>query len=281
VTSVAFPYEPSAEPSAVEHAELHVRPTPSLEIPGPIVFVVPAYNEAENLPRLLDDLESSPSLFSPESRLIVVDDGSHDGTPELVRQYRGPLPVELVELGENQGPGAAFRAGFAAALASCPENALLVTLEADTTSDLEALPAMLARAAAGAELVLASVHSGGRMVNISPLRRVLSAGAGFVVRHTLGVDARTVSCFFRVYRASILRAALARHGDDLIRESGFACKAELLAKIASLGARIEEVPVDLDGDRRNGQSRMRIMPTLLGYGRLMARQRLRKESAPA
>lgn len=279
MTSVAFPYEPRA----VEHADAERQATSgaSPDTSGPIVFIVPAYNEVENLPRLLVDLESRPSLFSPGSWLIVVDDGSTDGTTELVRQYRGPVPVQLIELGENQGPGAAFRAGFAAALASCPEDALLVTLEADTTSDLEALPAMLGRAASGAELVLASVHGGGRMVNVSALRRVLSAGAGFVVRHALGLDARTVSCFFRVYRASTLRAAVARHGDDLIREPGFACKAELLAKIAGLGARIEEVPVDLDGNRRNGQSRMRITPTLVGYARLMARQLRRKESAPA
>jgi dolichol-phosphate mannosyltransferase len=278
MTSVAFPYD---QGTAEQAEEIHTSAPERFDTPVPNLFVVPAYNEVENLPRLLNDLESSPSLFPPGSRLIVVDDGSHDGTPELVRQYRGPLPVELVALGENQGPGAAFRAGFAAALASCPENALVVTLEADTTSDLQALPAMLARAAAGAELVLASVHGGGRMVNVNWLRRVLSAGAGVVVRHALGLDAHTVSCFFRAYRTSTLRTAAARHGDDLIREAGFACKAELLAKIAGLGARIEEMPVDLDGNRRIGESRMRVMPTLVGYGRLMARQRGRKESATA
>ena len=67
----------------------------------------------------------------------------------------------------------------------------------------------------------------------------------------------------------------------LITETGFACKAELLAKIASLGTRIEEVPVDLAGSRRIGESKMSILPTLCGYARLMARRRTEREGVAA
>ena len=245
----------------------------------PNVFVVPAYNEAENLPRLFEDLEARPHLFPPASLVLIVDDGSQDDTPELVETYDGPLPVELVRLVPNQGPGAAFSRGFDAALAAIPGEAYVVTLEADTTSDLDAVPTMLRCAEDGAGLVLASVHGGGRMLNVSKLRQVLSRGAGFTVRLGLGLDARTVSSFFRVYRASSLRSARAKYGSGLIEERGFACKAELLAKLAALGVQIEEVPVDLDASRRAGKSKMRMLPTLAGYGRLLMRQRrLVKES---
>jgi dolichol-phosphate mannosyltransferase len=247
-----------------------------------LVFVVPAYNEQENIARLLADIEARPALYAHErSRVIVVDDGSSDDTAAIVGAYSGPLPVQLVCLDRNQGPGAAFRAGFAAALSDCADTAFVVTLEADTTSDLDALPRMLARANAGAELVLASVHGGGRMLNVGPLRRVLSRGAGWFARVALGVDQRTVSSFFRVYSAALLRTGMRRYGDGLIRESGFVCKAELLAKLGSLGARIEEVPVDLDGARRIGESKMPVLQTMLGYWRLMARRRLGTERAPA
>jgi len=234
----------------------------------PNLFVVPAFNEIENLPRLLEDLERRPELFPQGSKLFIVDDGSSDGTGEWVMSYDGPVPTELVSYGENRGPGAAFRAGFDAALAVCDDDANVVTLEADTTSDLDALDAMLGHIDAGAGLVLASVHGGGQMVNVSLVRRFLSRCAGAAVRLLLGLDARTVSSFFRVYRASVLREASRRYGDKLITETGFACKAELLAKIASLGTRIEEVPVDLDGSRRVGESKMSIGPTLAGYWRL-------------
>jgi dolichol-phosphate mannosyltransferase len=239
------------------------------------VFVVPAYNEAENLPRLLRDLEARPALFPSGSRLIIVDDGSVDGTAELVDGYHGWLPVELLKLGRNRGPGVAFRAGFAAALGTCGPQALVVTLEADTTGDLDALPQMLERAAAGADLVLASWV----MQNVGWHRRALSACAGMVVRRLLGVQAHTVSSFFRVYRASILYAAVERYGDSLIREPGFACKAELLSKLAALGARIEEVPVGLDWSKRVGQSKMPLLRTIGAYWRMMARRRWERATA--
>ena len=264
MTSIAVP-APSAE-----IAEEALAPAPRrLEPETPIIFVVPAYNEEENIPRLLEDLEARPRLFPPESRILVVDDGSQDGTAGVVEEYGGPLPLELIRLERNQGPGAAFRAGFAAALDRCPEEALVVTLEADTTSDLDALPVMIERAAAGAELVLASWV----MVNVSRLRRTLSEGAGWVVRRSLGLQATTVSSFFRVYRASILRAGFESYGDSLIRERGFACKAEILAKLAEIGARIEEVPVGLDTTRRVGKSKMPIFRTILAYWRMVARHR--------
>jgi hypothetical protein len=240
---------------------------------GPIVYLVPALNEVDNLPRLFADLESRPQLVPSSSSIVVIDDGSDDGTAELVESYDGSLPLKLIRFEQNQGPGSAFRAGFAAALEHCPLEGLIVTLEADTTSDLDSLPLMLAHASYDADLVLASVHGGGRMLNVSAYRRLLSAGAGWFVRTLLGIDAQTVSSFFRVYRASLLHAALARYGDGLIREPGFACKAELLVKLTALGARVVEVPVDLDATRRIGKSRMKVTPTLMAYGRLMMRQR--------
>jgi dolichol-phosphate mannosyltransferase len=261
VTTVEFPLEAAAVGAGV--------PT------QPNVFVIPAYNEEANLPRLFADLEARPGLFAPGSRIIIVDDGSQDRTAALVTEYAGDLPLELLSLGENQGPGAAFRAGFAAALEHCPDDGFVVTLEADTTSDLDALPTMLERAAAGAELVLASWT----MQNVSRRRRFLSAAAGYVVRHALGVEAKTVSSFFRVYRAETLRTAMKRYGDSFVRERGFACKAEILANMARLGAKIEEVPVDLDWSKREGESKMPVIRTMVAYWRMLARQSFVRQPA--
>ena len=242
---------------------------------APCVFVIPAFNEEENIVRLLDDLASRPELFPPGSRVIVVDDGSHDATVALVGAYDAPFELELVELGRNQGPGAAFRAGFAVALDRCDDDARVVTLEADTTSDLDALPEMLERADDGADLVLADW----RMENVSRRRRVLSAGAGWVVRHALGLEAKTVSSFFRVYRSSALRAACDHYGDRFIQEPGFACKAEILAKLSALDAQVAEVVVALDWDRRRGESKMPVLRTMLAYWRMMFRTRATQGSA--
>jgi dolichol-phosphate mannosyltransferase len=263
VTSIALPTQ------APDATAATATPPPALASGRPNVFVIPAFNEADNLPRLIEDFEARPDLFPPDSRVLIVDDGSVDDTAAIVDRYQGDLPIEVIRMGENQGPGAAFQAGFRAALDYCRDDALVVTLEADTTSDLDALPEMIARAEAGAELVLARWV----MLNVSRVRRALSEGAGLVVRRSLGLEATTVSSFFRVYRASILREGFQHYGDELMVERGFACKAEILAKLSDLGARIEEVPVGLDSSKRVGKSKMPILRTTFAYWRMVARIR--------
>lgn len=258
--------------SAMRETEYETAPA------GPqLLFVIPAFNEEENLPTLFADLARATDLLGYGSRIFIVDDGSVDETPALVRGYMGPLPVELVRLEVNQGPGAAFRSGFRSALKCAGPDALVVTLEADATSDVEALPAMLAEIERGADVVLADW----RMIGVSAHRRLLSAAAGWVVRKGLGLDATTVSSFFRVYRASVLKDASGRYGERLIRERGFACKAELLGKLASMNARIVEVPVSLDWTRRNGESKMPVLKTMLAYWRMLFRARSASTELPA
>ncbi|HWH95011.1 MAG TPA: glycosyltransferase family 2 protein [Baekduia sp.] len=235
------------------------------------MFVIPAFNEEDNLPRLLHDLEDRPMLWQG-GHVVLVDDGSSDSTVAVAQAYDGPVPLILVRQIRNQGAGRAFDRGFRFALELCDDQDFIVTLESDTTSDLDALEAMLERARGGADVVLASVHAGGEMVGAGRRRERLSRAASFAVRVTAGVDARTVSSFFRVYRAAILRAAYARHGDTFIREGGFACKAEILGKLSRMDAVVAEIPVDLDASRRIGESKLKVLPTMAGYTRLMARQ---------
>ena len=97
-----------------------------------------------------------------------------------------------------------------------------------------------------------------------------------MIRRSGGLDASTVSSFFRVYRASVLQRGYQAYGDDLIRERGFACKAEILIKLSRMGITVAEVPVILDWSKREGESKMKVLPTMGGYARMMARQVVRK-----
>jgi dolichol-phosphate mannosyltransferase len=236
------------------------------------VFVIPAYNEEANVPRLLADLESRPDLWRDGGRVVLVDDGSTDRTVDVARAHRGELPVEVLVAERNGGPGQAFDRGFRHVLERCGDDELIVTLESDTTSDLDAVEAMLGAAAAGADIVLASHHGTGELANVSAHRRFLSRAASSVIRRGGGLDASTVSSFFRVYRAETLRAGYERYGESLIQERGFACKAEILIKLSRMGITVAEVPVTLDWAKREGESKMKVLPTMGGYARLMARQ---------
>jgi dolichol-phosphate mannosyltransferase len=236
------------------------------------VFVIPAYNEEANVPRLLADLESRPDLWRDGGRVVLVDDGSTDRTVDVAHAHRGELPVEVLVAERNGGPGKAFDRGFRHVLERCGDGELIVTLESDTTSDLDAVEAMMAAARAGADVVLASHHGTGELANVSAHRRFLSRAASSVIRRGGGLDASTVSSFFRVYRAGTLRAGYERFGENLIQERGFACKAEILIKLSRMGITVAEVPVTLDWAKREGESKMKVLPTMGGYARLMARQ---------
>jgi dolichol-phosphate mannosyltransferase len=247
---------------------------------GATLFVIPAFNEEANVPRLLADLESRPDLWRG-GRVLLVDDGSSDNTAEVAESHVGELPLEVLRQPVNMGPGRAFDRGFRRALEIGDDDSLVVTLEADTTSDLDALETMLERARNGADVVLASVHAGGELVNVGRSRRFLSQAAAYAIRASAGLDARTVSSFFRVYRSEALRSGYARHGDDFIREPGFACKAEILMKLTGLEVDVDEVPVDLDASRRVGESKLRVLPTVGGYTRLMLRHAANRRRSAA
>lgn len=235
------------------------------------VFVIPAFNEELNVPRLLRDLEDRPGLWQG-GHVLLVDDGSTDETVRVAGEHVGDLPLIVVRQLRNRGPGAAFDRGFRLALDLCGDDDLVVTMESDTTSDLDALDAMLAAARDGADVVLASLGHGGELVNVARHRKMLSHAASFAIRRGARLDAHTVSSFFRVYRASALRSAYAHYGESLIREPGFACKAEILIKLTRRGASVAEVPVRVDWSRREGESKLRVLPTVRGYARVMARQ---------
>jgi dolichol-phosphate mannosyltransferase len=235
-----------------------------------IRFVIPAYNERENIPNLLADL--GPRASELGARIIFVDDGSTDGTADAIEEHRDGLHLAVVTHKVNRGLGTAINSGLRAALGEAQDDDAIVTLEADNTSDLDDLPRMLEKFDQGADIVLASVYApGGRIVGVAPWRLVASRTVSNVFRYIGGLrDVHTLSSLYRVYRAGTLRRAAETYGYLLVREPGFAANVELLLKLYNAGATVAEVPTVNDWGRRLGSSKMHLGPTVMAYGRLMA-----------
>ncbi len=235
-----------------------------------IRFVIPAYNESENIPNLLADL--APRVRDLGARVIFVDDGSSDGTSEVIEAHSDGLPVAIVRHAVNRGLGTAINSGLRAALGESQDDDAIVTLEADNTSDLDDLPRMLECFESGSDVVLASVYApGGRILGVAPWRLAASKAVSNVFRYTGGLQQiHTLSSLYRVYRAGTLRRAAETYGYLLVREPGFAANVELLLKLYNAGAQVAEVPTVNDWSRRLGMSKMSLRPTVLAYGRLMA-----------
>jgi dolichol-phosphate mannosyltransferase len=235
-----------------------------------IRFVIPAYNERENIPGLIASL--APVAQELGARVIFVDDGSTDGTADAIEEHSDGLHLAIVKHTVNRGLGTAINSGLRAALGESQDDDAIVTLEADNTSDLADLPRMLEVFAEGNDVVLASVYApGGRIVGVAPWRLAASKAVSNAFRYVGGLrDIHTLSSLYRIYRAGTLRRAAETYGYLLVREPGFAANVELLLKLYNAGARVAEVPTVNDWSRRLGQSKMSLRPTVLAYGRLMA-----------
>ena len=211
------------------------------------LVIVPTYNERHNLPYLAEQLLALPGVH-----MMVVDDGSPDGTGEtadaLAASHRGRF--EVVHRTGTRGLGRSYIEGMQRALLHT-----IAPLICQMDADLSHLPADLPRlldAASHADLVIGSRYiRGGRVVNW-PRRRVwLSTFANHYVRGLTRVPVRDVTSGFRCWRReTLLRLPLAG-----LRSDGYAFQVEMTWHACAAGARIVEVPVTFV-ERRQGQSKL-------------------------
>ena len=235
--------------------------------------VVPVLNEEPNVSDLVSRLQEALTPFAPY-RVVFVDDGSTDATAPLLRD--AGAPIEVVSHATNLGPGAAFRTGFHHVFKTLQPGDLVMTLEGDGTSDLGILPRMLGRMRhEDDDIVLASCYLFGGGIKGTALHRVgLSHIANALVKQTLGLSGlATLSSFFRLYQGRALVRLRESFGDRLFESDGFESQIEILHLAAKLGFRVSEVPMVLDGSRRIGKSKMKVVRTSLAYLRLIARYR--------
>lgn len=242
------------------------------------IVALPAYNEEEALPRLLSRCaDVSDGHFGRALRVIVVDDGSRDGTQASVQPFtaRDDLAVHLVPHGVNKGLGAAIMTGLRSALDFADDDDAIVTMDADDTHIPGLIPRMVQLIEEGNDVVIASrFQHGARMVGIPRVRQFLSIGLSWLFRVVYPISgARDYSCGFRAYRARLIRLAFERWGDQFVSEKGFACMVDILMKLSALGAVVNEVPMVLHYDRKPGATKMNVRRTIVQTFSLLARRR--------
>jgi dolichol-phosphate mannosyltransferase len=235
--------------------------------------MLPAYEESRNLPALLTDFRQTVAAWAggPPCRVVVVDDGSTDGTADAARGVTG-LDLEVLVHARNQGLGAAMRTGITHVLAHAADDDVLVTMDADHTHPPELIPGMWARAEEGADLVIASRFQPGASVHgLDALRTGVSLAASWLLR-LLFPGARDYTCGYRLYRVGLLRWAQARYGREFLNQRGFSVMVDLLLKLRRRARRIDEVPLTLRYDRKLSTSKMKLVRTAWTTLRLLARR---------
>ena len=197
--------------------------------------------------------------------LFIADDGSTDGSTDLLLELFKGKAFTVLGDGVNRGPGSMFNLGFEWILANSSQQDIVVTLEADCTSDLRILPVMLTLNRTGYDLVLASVYAqGGGFGKTSFFRKFVSFGANFLFRFLFDVKVLTLSSFYRVYSVCLLVRIKEKY-TSIITESGFVSMLEILVKAIRSEAKVIEVPMELHSSKRRGPSKMKILSTTLSY----------------
>jgi len=228
----------------------HSQPTSTFALPRGEsrrgLVIVPTYNEIDNISRLLPEiLDVDPGLD-----VLVVDDGSPDGTAQAVRSStKFASRVYLHERGRKMGLGSAYIAGFQWALrAGYP---LVFEMDADFSHNPQSLREFL-RASADADLVLGSRYLNGITVVNWPLRRlILSVGANIYARVVTGLPVKDCTGGFKCFRRQVLEALPL----ERIRSDGYSFQIEVNWYCWKLGFRLHEIPI-LFVDRHVGMSKM-------------------------
>lgn len=240
-----------------------------------LVVALPAYNEEAALPALLNSLSETFSRMDHECSVLVVDDGSKDGTAAVVEGYAESMPVRLFKHEMNKGLGVAILNCFREGIREMAADDILVTMDADNTHTPSLIPEMIEKIQSGFDLVIASRYApGGAEVGLSARRKLMSRGASALLKLGFRIPgARDCSCGYRAYRVSLLTKAFGIYGDRLVESAGFVCMAEALVKLALIKAKIGEVPLVLRYDLKGGASKMKVGRTVRQYFDLVRRKR--------
>ena len=214
---------------------------------SPLV-VLPTYQEAENIRDVLTRIRAAV----PDAHILVVDDGSPDGTADLAAAVGVELEqIDVLRRSEKSGLGPAYRAGFNWGLERGHD--VLIEMDADLSHDPDVLPQLIAAVGdGGADLAIGSRYvPGGAVPGWPRNRRLLSQWGNRYISIMLKLPVRDATAGFRAYRRSILE----KIGLERVRADGYGFQIEMVYEVAKAGGVVLEIPITFR-DREKGVSKM-------------------------
>ena len=242
---------------------------------GMTYVVLPAYNEADGLPMLLERICRVFSDNGKSYHVIVVDDASTDETADIAIDYSSSMPVTLVQHLKNQNLPGALRSGLTAAVRLAQEGDVIVTMDGDDTHPPAFINQLLQKIEEGYDVVTASRYQiGSRVVGVPKFRVLMTYGAKLLFHLIMPIPGvRDYTCGYRAYRFNVLEETMNHYGKDFVSEKGFSCMADVLLKMRKFKYVFGEVPFLLRYDQKQGLSKMNVGRTVSMSLKLLLKRR--------
>lgn len=223
-----------------------------------VCIVVPTYNEVNTIRSLLEEIGRVLRCF--QARVIIVDDGSMDGTREAIRFSDAGHDIQVIERHRKMGLGSAIIEGFKVAVATCG-GGVIVTMDADLSHDPKDIPRLVSMCDDGVIAIGSRYVRGGSFSGSG--RRILSAITNKIVRWATGIAAMDCTSGFRCYSNEVVKRILPE-----LRSEGYEIQIETLLKSLKAGYSYVEVPVAFQR-RQRGISKLGLREVLLYFPALL------------
>jgi dolichol-phosphate mannosyltransferase len=217
------------------------------------LVVIPTYNEAESISEIL------AALKPLDCDVLVIDDGSPDGTAQIVRN----LGIEVIERAGKQGLGSAYRAGFS--LAMDRGYTYIIQMDADGSHQVKDLEKMMEWIGSADLLIGSRYVKDGGVANWSTFRKNLSKSANKYANVVLSLGIKDTTSGFRIYTSALVK----KMEISTIRSEGYCFQIEMTRRAISRGGSIAEIPITFI-ERAHGVSKMSFMIALEAVLRITA-----------
>jgi len=221
-----------------------------------VTTVIPTYNERKNIRKLIPQIFDVFNAQRIRGEIIVVDDGSPDGTAMEIKRMQKKYPIVLIERDKKTSLGSAYLAGFKRALDDGAD--LILGMDADLSHDPTQIPEFIEKIKEGHDVVIGSrLMDGGEIVGWGPWRRMVSFGGNLVGRYVAGVYVSDLTSGYRAYKADVLKNV----DLDKIASRGYDFQLEMLWRSVDGGYRVATIPIVFE-DRKIGKSKLSKMDIL-------------------
>ena len=245
-----------------------------------IKIILCALNEAQNLTKLLPDINCEVKKITNDYQIIICLDGSNDNSFSLISNLQNLYPIKILEPQNQRGLGLAYKRIFLDAIKNCADDDLIISLDADNTHNPSQITDLIQLCKTqNLDLAIASRFCRQSITSNFPLHRKFISKITSLVLQTIfpiktisGNRLQDYSSGYRAYKAKKLKELFYIYHDNFITEKDFIYTCEILLNIAQTNSRINELPLVYDYGKKIGKSKLKILENSQGLLKLIFRR---------